>query len=110
MAAIDEEMLRAAMAPGVAQAKKTFDDVAERMGDRSADEVHDELVKRLQADPFAWDDSELHTIAASIGRSSTDARAKDEPSAETKDEPEPEAKEEPEPEAKDETEGQTKDD
>lgn len=101
MAPIDEEMLRAAMAPGVAQAKRTFDDVAERMGDRSADEVHDELVKRLQADPFAWDDGELHKIAASIGQSSSDEPAKDEPSAATKEEPESETKDEPEPETKD---------
>jgi hypothetical protein len=94
MAAIDEEMLRAAMAPGVAQAKKTFGEVGEEMGARSADEVHDELVKRLQADPFAWDDGELRKIAATIGQPSSDEPAKDEPDTNAKDEPPTETKDE----------------
>ncbi|MFL6099782.1 MAG: hypothetical protein ACJ71T_07495 [Actinomycetales bacterium] len=77
MAAIDEEMIRAAMAPGLSQAKRTFDDVAQRMGERPPDEVHHELVERLQAEPFAWDDGELHKIAASIGQSSDEEPAED---------------------------------
>lgn len=67
MAKVSEDTLRAAMAPGVQNAQSTFDSVAEEMAGQPADDVHDELVKRLQAEPFAWDDEELRKIAATIG-------------------------------------------
>jgi hypothetical protein len=86
MADIDEAAIRKAMAPGIAQAQRTFADVAERMSDRSADEVHHELVERLQAEPFAWDDQELQKLATSIGQAPGGDEPKGEPEGETKDE------------------------
>jgi hypothetical protein len=67
MAKVSEDAVRAAMGPGITASQATFDEVAEQMSDRSPDDIHAELVKRLQAEPFAWDDEELHKIAALIG-------------------------------------------
>ena len=74
MAKVSEDSIRAAMAPGIDQAQATFEAVAQDMAGRSADDVHDERVKRLEAKPFPWDDGELRKIAATIGdeSSSTD--------------------------------------
>jgi hypothetical protein len=75
MAKVSEDTIRAAMAPGVDKAQATFAAVAQDMAGRSADEVHDELVKRLEAEPFAWDDDELRKIAATIGDQPSDERS-----------------------------------
>jgi hypothetical protein len=77
MASVSEDAVQAAMAPGVAKAKSIFDELADRMADSPASDVHEELVKRLQAEPFAWDDSELQKIASTIGRGSSDDSSSD---------------------------------
>jgi hypothetical protein len=65
--------LHAALAPGIAKAKAMFEAVAKEMGGRSAADVHAELVKRLEAEPFEWDDTGLRKIASSISGDSSDA-------------------------------------
>jgi hypothetical protein len=70
----DEDALQAALAPGVAKAKSLFDAVAKDMAGQSADDIHAELVKRLEAEPFEWDDKGLREIASSISRASSDAK------------------------------------
>ncbi|MDP9221020.1 MAG: hypothetical protein M3P23_10850 [Actinomycetota bacterium] len=73
MADYDEDALQAALAPGIAKAKALFDEVAKEMGSQSADDVHAELVKRLEAEPFEWADKGLREIASSISAGSTDS-------------------------------------
>jgi hypothetical protein len=71
MADYDEKALQDAVAPGIAKAKAQFDAVAKEMAGRPADDVHAELVKRLEAKPFEWDDEGLRRIAASISEATS---------------------------------------
>ena len=70
----DEDALQAALAPGIAKAKSLFDAVAKDLAGQSADDIHAELVKRLEAEPFEWDDKGLREIASSISRGSSGAQ------------------------------------
>jgi hypothetical protein len=69
----DEDAVQAAVAPGIAKAQAQFDAVAKEMRGRPVEEVHAELVKRLEAEPFVWDAEGLGKIAASISGASGDS-------------------------------------
>jgi hypothetical protein len=70
----DEDALEAALAPGIAKAKSLFDAVAKDLAGQSADDIHAELIRRLEAEPFEWDDKGLREIASSISRGSSEAQ------------------------------------
>jgi hypothetical protein len=78
----DEGALQAALEPGIAKAKAMFDAVAKEMAGKSAEDVHAALVKRLEAEPFEWDDTGLRKIASSISGASADAEEPDSEPAE----------------------------
>jgi hypothetical protein len=84
-----EEALQAAAAPGIAKAQASFDAVATEMAGRPAEEVHAELVKRLEAEPFHWDDEGLRTIAASISEASSDGDSSEDSDHDESREPDP---------------------
>ena len=89
MPSLNQDKLEAAMAPGVAKAKEICETVANDMAGGSADEIHAELVRRLQAEPFEWDDERLQELAASISGSSPasgDAGASSDPDRRASDE------------------------
>jgi hypothetical protein len=69
----DEKALQDAAATGIAKAKAQFDAIAKEMAGRPADDVHAELVKRLEAKPFEWDDEGLRRIAASISEATSES-------------------------------------
>jgi hypothetical protein len=73
----DEDALQAALEPGIAKARAMFDAVAKEMAGKSAEDVHAALVKRLEAEPFEWDDTGLRKIASSISGTSSDAEDQD---------------------------------
>ncbi len=73
MESYDEDAVQAAIAPGVAKARAQFDAVAKEMGGRPVDEVHAELVKRLEAEPFVWDAEGLRKVATSISGESAES-------------------------------------
>ena len=70
---VNEETLRAAMAPGTAKAKAICEAVAGELAGQPAAQVHAELVKRLEAEPFEWDDEQLQDLATSISDDSSKA-------------------------------------
>jgi hypothetical protein len=77
-----QDVFRAAMAPGIAKAKSICEAVAQELRGESAARVHDELVKRLQAEPFEWDDQQLQELSTSISGDSAGSEERDEqPSA-----------------------------
>jgi hypothetical protein len=83
MESFNEDDLRAAAAPGLEKARERFEAIAEEMAGQSADDIHAELVKRLEAEPFSWDDKGLRDIASAIseaapGTDDAEDRADDE--------------------------------
>jgi hypothetical protein len=66
MAHVSKDALLEAMAPGVATATAICESVGKELAGEPAETVHAELVKRLQAEPFTWDDARLQEIATAI--------------------------------------------
>jgi hypothetical protein len=86
MESFNQEHLQAAAAPGLEKAKQRFEAIAEEMAGQSADDIHAELVKRLESEPFSWDDKGLRDIASAIsgaapGANDAEDRPDDEQSA-----------------------------
>jgi hypothetical protein len=73
MESFNDDALQAAAGPGLEKVKAQFEAVAKDMAGRPADDVHQELVKRLEAEPFAWDDKGLRDIASSISQAASGA-------------------------------------
>jgi hypothetical protein len=73
MESFDEDALQAAAAPGLEKAKQRFEAIAEEMAGQSADDIHAELVKRLESEPFSWDDKGLRDIASAISEAAPGA-------------------------------------
>jgi hypothetical protein len=47
------------------------------MAGHSADEIHQDLIERLEAEKFAWDDDGLRAIAAKLADSSSSQKPRE---------------------------------
>jgi hypothetical protein len=79
MESFNQDALQAAAAPGLEKAKQRFEAIAEEMAGQSADDIHAELVKRLESEPFSWDDKGLRDIATAISEAAPEADDAEDP-------------------------------